>query len=56
MYDFEETLERTNVGTKIKHAYHTGGVMAPFNFLQAAAAHERAQPAMARIAALAGAR
>ena len=48
------TLERVNGGTRITHAYHTGGVMAPFNFLQAAAAHERVQPAMAEIARLAG--
>jgi len=47
------SIERTATGTKIKHAYHTGGIMAPFNFLQAAAAHDRAQPAMARIAQLA---
>lgn len=47
------SLERTTTGTRITHAYHTGGVMAPFNFLQASAAHERARPAMEAIAALA---
>ena len=46
-------IERTAPETKITHAYHTGGIMAPFNFLQAAAAHARARPAMARIAHLA---
>lgn len=46
-------VERTATGTKITHAYHTGGIMAPFNFLQAAAARDRVKPAMAAIAKLA---
>jgi hypothetical protein len=46
-------IERTATGTKLTHAYHTGGIMAPFNFLQAAAARDRVKPAMARIAQLA---
>jgi len=49
-------IERTASGTKIRHAYHTGGIMAPFNFLQAAAARDRVQPSMARVAQLAEAR
>ncbi len=50
------TLEPTQAGTRIKHAYHTGGVMAPFNVLQAAAAHGRVHEALARVAQLAEAR
>lgn len=48
------TMERTPTGTRFTHAYHTGGIMAPFNFLQAAAARDRVGPAMAAIAKLAG--
>jgi hypothetical protein len=47
------TIERLATGARIKHAYHTGGVMSPFNFLQAAAAHERARPGMMQVAKLA---
>lgn len=47
------SIEPVAAGARLKHAYHTGGVMAPFNFLQASAAHERARPAMEAIAALA---
>jgi Polyketide cyclase / dehydrase and lipid transport len=47
------TLERTGAETRFKHAYHTGGVMAPFGFLQASLAHSRVRPAMVRIAQLA---
>jgi hypothetical protein len=47
------TIERLATGARITHAYHTGGVMAPFNFLQSAAAHERTRPAMIEIARLA---
>lgn len=50
------TLERIPTGTRFTHAYHTGGVMAPFNFLQASAARDRVGPAMAAIASLAGGR
>ena len=50
------TLEPIATGTRIRHAYHTGGIMAPFNFLQAAAAHGRVHGAMERVAALAEAR
>ncbi len=46
-------IEPTASGARIKHAYRTGGVMAPFNFLQAAAARDRVGPAMAHIARLA---
>lgn len=47
-------LERSpSGGTRIMHRYHTGGVMAPFNFLQAAAAHDRVFGAMAAVARLA---
>lgn len=49
-------VERIPSGTKITHAYHTGGIMAPFNFLQAAAARDRVGPAMAAIAKLAESR
>ena len=46
-------MDRTATGTKITHAYHTGGIMAPFNFLQAAAARDRVGPALAAIARIA---
>jgi Polyketide cyclase / dehydrase and lipid transport len=49
-------MERTAAGTKITSAYHTGGIMAPFNFLQASAARDRVGPAMERVAQLAEAR
>ena len=43
-------------GTRITHAYHTGGVMAPFNFLQAGVSRDRVHATMERIASLAEAR
>ena len=50
------TIERSAAGTVVKHAYHTGGVMAPFAFLQAATAHGRVHAALERVARLAEAR
>jgi hypothetical protein len=50
------TLKPTATGTRITHAYHTGGIMAPFNFLQAQAAHGRVHEALARVAQLAESR
>ncbi|MEO7113334.1 MAG: SRPBCC family protein [Polyangiaceae bacterium] len=50
------TLEKTSAGTLFKHAYHTGGVMAPFSFFQAALAHDRAPGELERLARLAEAR
>jgi hypothetical protein len=47
------TLTPLAAGTQITHAYHTGGVMAPFNFLQADAAKERVPLALERISELA---
>ena len=47
------TLTPLAQGTQITHAYHTGGVMAPFNFLQADAAKERVPFALERISELA---
>jgi Polyketide cyclase / dehydrase and lipid transport len=46
-------IERLESGTRIKHAYHTGGIMAPFAFLQSAMAHSAAAAEMSSIAELA---
>jgi hypothetical protein len=47
------TLEEVEGGTRFKHAYHTGGIMAPFAFLQAASAHSRTRSSMDLLAKLA---
>jgi hypothetical protein len=46
-------IEPTPAGSKITHAYHTGGVMAPFNFLQASAARSRVHTALELVSQLA---
>jgi hypothetical protein len=46
-------IERVESGTRFKHAYHTGGIMAVFGFMQSAIAHSQVAAQMGRIAELA---